>query len=375
MQSDHSEMRELASRICRDYLNGAWKNVTPQNIGFKHISGGLSNLLYHVSLPECLIQDKDTKRHDEPKEVLVRVYGQTHGEGALEALITESVIFTLLSERGLGPKLHGIFPGGRIEQYINARPLKTRELADPKLSVQIAQKMAAIHCMEVPLHKEPGWLWNTIERWLKTAKKQLSNEVPAHAKLLLDVDFKDEADWLRKRIEEQNCPVTFCHNDMQEGNILICQDENDNSPSDPRIVLIDFEYCSYNYRSFDLANHFLEWVYDYTNKEMPYFYENWNNYPSLEQKMQFIRTYLDDVGSEESPQQILEEVQVFSLASHFFWTLWSVINAETSQIPFGYWEYGTARISAYLREKEALLRGEPNLNFRTYKRKCDLIKP
>lgn len=33
-------------------------------------------------------------------------------------MVTESVVFTLLSERKLGPKLHGIFPGGRIEQYI-----------------------------------------------------------------------------------------------------------------------------------------------------------------------------------------------------------------------------------------------------------------
>ncbi|KAJ8928931.1 hypothetical protein NQ314_018439 [Rhamnusium bicolor] len=109
--------------------------------------GGLSNLLYHVSLPDSLW--KGSTFQDEPREVLIRVYGQTHGEGALEALITESVIFTLLSERGLGPKLHGIFPGGRIEQYINARPLLTKELADENLSVLIAQKMAAIHSMEV----------------------------------------------------------------------------------------------------------------------------------------------------------------------------------------------------------------------------------
>lgn len=107
----------------------------------------MSNLLYHISLPESLI--KEDKDLNEPKEVLMRVYGQTHGEHALEALITESVVFTLLSERGLGPKLHGIFPGGRIEQYINARPLLTKELADEKLSRKIAQKMAAIHCMEV----------------------------------------------------------------------------------------------------------------------------------------------------------------------------------------------------------------------------------
>lgn len=51
-------------------------------------------------------------------QVLLRIYGQTHGEQALETALTDTVVFTLLSERNLGPKLHGIFPGGRIEQYI-----------------------------------------------------------------------------------------------------------------------------------------------------------------------------------------------------------------------------------------------------------------
>lgn len=57
-------------------------------------------------------------KQGEPSRVLVRFYGQIHGEGALEALLTESVIFTLLSERKLGPKLHGVFPGGRLEEFI-----------------------------------------------------------------------------------------------------------------------------------------------------------------------------------------------------------------------------------------------------------------
>ena len=35
--------------------------------------------------------------------------------------ITESVIFTLLAERRLGPKLYGIFPGGRLEEFIQVR--------------------------------------------------------------------------------------------------------------------------------------------------------------------------------------------------------------------------------------------------------------
>ncbi|XP_017775246.1 PREDICTED: choline/ethanolamine kinase isoform X2 [Nicrophorus vespilloides] len=351
MQSDHKAMKELTSRICRDYLHGAWKNVTAENVGFKHISGGLSNLLYHISLPDHLV--KSSMPHGEPKEVLIRVYGQTHGgERALEALITESVIFTLLSERGLGPKLHGIFPGGRIEQYMHARPLKTRELANEKYSTQIAEKMALIHSMEVPLHKDPSWLWETMERWLKSSQSQLKTNVPEIAKSLLDVDLQEEYRWLKKRMEDENCPVRFCHNDMQEGNILISEDVNDNYGQDPKFVLIDFEYCSYNYRSFDIANHFVEFMYNYTEPESPFFKETIHHYPSEEFRLNFIKTYLQDTGSGDSPMQVMREVKVFSLASHFFWTLWSIVNAETSKIPFGYWEYAVVRLNAYKRSKK-----------------------
>lgn len=92
-------------------------------------SGGLSNFLYYVSLPnnseteENTSSSKRTRRDScpalmEPTKVLLRIYGQSHGENALETMLTESVVFALLSERQLGPRLHGIFPGGRIEQYI-----------------------------------------------------------------------------------------------------------------------------------------------------------------------------------------------------------------------------------------------------------------
>lgn len=35
-----------------------------------------------------------------------------------EAMVLESVMFAILAERELGPKLYGIFPQGRLEQYI-----------------------------------------------------------------------------------------------------------------------------------------------------------------------------------------------------------------------------------------------------------------
>ncbi|KAB0791025.1 hypothetical protein PPYR_02825 [Photinus pyralis] len=345
MSGDNSEMRELAARICRDYLHGAWKHVNAQNIGFKHISGGLSNLLYYISLPDTL--PENVKEEADPKEVLIRVYGQTHGERALEALITESVIFTLLSERGLGPKLHGIFPGGRIEQYVNARPLKTKELADEHLSMTISQRMAAIHSMEVPLHKTPGWLWDTMERWLKSSEERFSGDVPAAVKHLKEMSLRREFLWLKQRLQMENSPVVFCHNDMQEGNILMIEDDTVTSNADAKLVLIDFEYCSYNYRAFDIANHFLEWTYDYTEKQQPYFKVTPENYPSNLQRIKYICHYLKETGSAENPLDVLREVEIFSLASHFFWALWSIVNTKSSQITFGYWEYAVERLNAY----------------------------
>lgn len=95
----------------------------------------------------------------------------------------------------------------------------------------------------------------------------------------------------REYLGSVSSPVMFCHNDMQEGNILLyCGTMTDKEAlQNPQLVLIDFEYCSYNYRGFDLANHFLEWTYDYTNSAYPYFTVNKNNYPTREQQVGTVR--------------------------------------------------------------------------------------
>lgn len=51
----------------------------------------------------------------------------------------------------------------------------------------------------------------------------------------------------------------------------------------------------------------------------------------------FIRVYLDEQGSKEDPEKLLDEVEVFMLAPHMLWSLWGVVNADFSQITFGHW--------------------------------------
>jgi choline/ethanolamine kinase len=151
-------------------------------------------------------------------------------------MLTESVVFTLLSERKLGPKLHGIFPGGRIEQYIPARALVTSELSDHRISMKIAEKMAAIHSLDIPVSKEPDWLWNTMNRWLKTVEETLealnndkNGNVNANLEVIKKLNLRKEVEWLRSIIDEEDHPIVFSHNDLQEGNILFREDFGPNS--------------------------------------------------------------------------------------------------------------------------------------------------
>ncbi|XP_032592335.1 choline kinase alpha isoform X2 [Drosophila grimshawi] len=525
------EIRQAASRICRDYLTGRWKVATPEQLVVKRISGGLSNFLYYVSLPDlddfdeqqlleveqhqlqqpqpnvnigrhviaastfaknsnsysstnnnnnnnnespklanelaqtvvggvvaagaadddddvALSAKQANKRRrfdsdsgdssllrrlhappkQEPREVLLRIYGQTHGDHALESMITESVVFALLSERNFGPKLHGIFPGGRIEQYISARSLATTEMGDARISMKIAEKMGEIHSLNIPLSKKPDWIWNCMDRWLASLESIVKGKIesrPSSAvlqkqrELMRTIDYVQEMAWLRSLFDSGDYPVVFCHNDLQEGNILLRQsnsgqertpresisilrsnfdetlgdsldgnsnlDTDDNkshsaspcpeldttddsaldssfmSDHEPDLIIIDFEYCAYNYRGFDLANHFIEWTFDYTNPQFPYFHHYKEQYATVQQRRDFIVNYLkkyhDDELFEPTMQEldtVDAEIQVFTMLSHLFWSLWSVVNV-TSAIEFGYWEYGIARILEYQQLKSAYL--------------------
>jgi len=74
--------------------------------------GGLSNLLYC-----CRLSDDVPLIGDEPRSVLLRLYGQIIRENP-ETVLTDSVIFTLLAEKKLGPQLFGVFTEGRVEEYV-----------------------------------------------------------------------------------------------------------------------------------------------------------------------------------------------------------------------------------------------------------------
>ncbi|XP_056383478.1 choline kinase alpha [Hyla sarda] len=367
--------RRKAYRWCKEFLPGAWRYLEEERFRISVIRGGLSNMLFHCSLPE-----DEVSVGNEPRSVLVRVYGailqmscnkgenqETQRENFFQgaaAMVMESVMFAILAERSLGPKLYGIFPQGRLEQFIPSRRLQTEELSFPDISAEIAEKMARFHGMSMPFNKEPKWLFGTMEKYLKQVLKiKFTRE--SHTKKLnkfLNYNLPKEMANLKSLLEATESPVVFCHNDCQEGNVLLL-DGRENSEKQ-KLMLIDFEYSSYNYRGFDIGNHFCEWMYDYTYEKFPFFKANFSKYPTKKQQLHFISSYLmefqpgfENLSEEERSKienEMLIEVNRFALASHFFWGLWSIIQAKISSIEFGYMEYAMARFDAYFLHKKKL---------------------
>ncbi|XP_075905315.1 choline/ethanolamine kinase isoform X1 [Nelusetta ayraudi] len=345
------DTRTRALNWCRDFLSGSWKTLQEEDFQVCIVSGGLSNLLYLCSLP-CHVPSVG----EEPRQVLLRVYGAILQ--GVDSLVSESVMFAILAERTLGPKLYGIFPEGRLEQYLPNTRMRTEQLSDPHTSAEIASRLAQFHQMVMPFNKEPKWLFGTIDRYMSNVLK-INFVREAHVKKykkLMKLDLPAELERLRELLAATPSPVVFCHNDVQEGNILALSDRD--HASNDRLMLIDFEYSSYNYRGFDFGNHFCEWMYDYTYDQWPFYKARPEDYPTREQQLWFIRAYLAEQHISDSAEQsrmeeeLILEANRFALASHFFWGLWSIIQAKISKIEFGYMDYAQCRFDAYFKQKK-----------------------
>ncbi|XP_055998413.1 choline/ethanolamine kinase-like isoform X4 [Ostrea edulis] len=348
------DVKEKAFRWCRKSLGGAWNQISKEDLQIKPISGGLTNRLYLCSLP-----DGTETEENEPFQVLMRVYGEIAQRN--DYMLRNSVIFALFSEKKKGPKLYGMYPEGRIEEYIPSRSLKRTELQNLKLSQTIAQKLAFFHTLEMPLTKQPNFLRKQMNEWMVEVERILessSSHKPCPlVRKLQSFQLRKELLELLSMMDKCSSPVVFSHNDLQEGNILLIEDELDD---DKKLTVIDWEYGSYNYRGFDFGNHFCEWTCDYSVEEYPYFSYHPEDYPTVQRQYDFFRDYLLEQNkflpeplemSEDALKQLYREANILAMTSHFFWALWSIIQKEISDIEFGYLEYAVTRFEGYFTKK------------------------
>lgn len=356
VEKKRSEVLSKAHQLCREYLQGPWAKVSIDDIEVTPLGGGLTNKLYICKLPEKLSATNESDGKC-PSTVLLRVYGLILQD--FKAQIQESVVFSILAERGVGPQLFAVFPGGRLEEYVPCRTLQTRDLADSQTSRCIAQCVADYHMLNMPVKKEPTYVTAKMFSYLENVKKMSFDGLKSHQlyKEILGHDIDEIAHFVTKMISKTDAVVVFCHNDIQEGNLLLTNRKDRKNP----VQMIDFEYSSYNYRGFDIGNHFCEWMYDYSHQKWPFYSYTHSNFPNIIQQKVFVDTYLEAIFEHDPDRRtdprwtsevVLDEARRFAMMSHFFWAMWAVVQAKMSDIGFGYMEYAITRLSSLKRQRD-----------------------
>ncbi|XP_016692171.2 LOW QUALITY PROTEIN: probable ethanolamine kinase [Gossypium hirsutum] len=315
--------------LCKDLFR-KWAKLDDSCFSVETVSGGITNLLLKVSVKE---------ESGDNVAVTVRLYGPNteyviDRERELQAI-------KYLSAAGFGAKLLGFFGNGMVQSFINARTLTPLDMRKPKLAAEIAKQLRRFHQVEIPGPKEPQ-LWVDMFKFFEKACA-LRFEDPDKQRIYETISFKEvheEATQLKELTELFSASVVFAHNDLLSANLML-NDEQD------KLYIIDFEYGSYNYRGYDIGNHFNECA----GYECDY-----SLYPSKEEQYHFLRHYLQPEKPYEVSEKDLEDLYVeantFRLASHLIWALWGLIQARMSPIDFDYLGYFFWRYNEYKKQKE-----------------------
>lgn len=297
-----------------------WAGVVVNDVNVDQFGGAMTNLIFKVSKPE-----------GENQDVLVRVYGE--GTDSFFSRTEETHMFQMLSAKDIGVALLGEFENGRVEKLIYGTTLTSKDMRNPTMSAAIAQKMRQFHEIDIKIDRAPQHI-TEVHRLLEVARSKCVG--PMFSGLCFDAFAKDVAE-MESILSQVPSPLVLSHNDLQYGNIM---------STDAGVVLIDFEYTSYNPRGYDLGNHFCEWAYDYHKTIQPHL-GDFHKYPTLEQQRAFCRAYLGESASDAEIEQLRLEANTYSLASHLFWALWGFIQACQSEIDFDFLAYGQCRYDAF----------------------------
>ncbi|KAE8718924.1 putative ethanolamine kinase [Hibiscus syriacus] len=280
-----------------------------------------------------------------------------------------------LSAAGFGAKLLGVFGNGMVQSFIHARTLTPSDMRKPKLASEIAKQLRSgfniyLLCfvyLQLLAFQIVLLVWSFDSLCLlltivisNVQASSLQFEDTDKQKIYETISFEEvhkEATQLKELTGLLNAPVVFAHNDLLSGNLMRNDEQvmselatlnkhitgsDKGSNTAEKLYIIDFEYGSYNYRGFDIGNHFNEYAgYDC----------DYSLYPCKDEQYHFFRHYLQPEKpykvSEKDLEALYVEANTLMLASHLYWALWSLIQARMSPIDFDYIEYFFLRYNEY----------------------------
>lgn len=316
---------------CEADIQGTLLSLLPslsRSLNIQPVAGGITNRIFKVS-----------NATSDTLSVLVRVFGSTDVFTSEQREI-ENNVFAQLAQAGIAPRLLAVFGNGRVEQLLDARPIELDEMITDHVCVGVAKAMAQLHAFRPSGVSKEARVWEDIETWADDALR-----MEQKGKLPQQISVKQCIEWVeteRRRIEKVESPIVFAHNDLPCGNILLFEDK--------KVRIIDFEYSSYNYRGFDIANFFSECMGGTIDGCV-----HPEKYPTAEYRKKFCETYLCErrmTHDQKAVSNLLNEAAKFDLLTHLYWGLWALVQSDSSTVDFPYLKFAQARFSEFFKRSQ-----------------------
>lgn len=254
---------DFARRLCAEHLGGDWADTSA--IDAQILSGGYVNRLFLCSLP------KKTSKNGYEK-VIVRQLTSLAVGTAPAGEAAEGLAMDIIERAGLGPKLLGAFPGGRIEEFVPSRMLHWRDARDPQYLTAVAHLTARMHSLEVPIRHDPAFkeattikfVEDVIARWKTKDLSALSPTTQTQLRTLIEHDYLEELEWMHSTMRQIKTRVVFGRLDHFSNNLLL-KDGRGDVVTDKDISIIDMDSIAYFYRGQDIACYLFESGFDYSD--------------------------------------------------------------------------------------------------------------
>ena len=335
--------------ITRKFFTREWSSLTPDQISVSRIKSGWVNRVYIAE--RTSIQDEGTPLV-EPTKILIKKYGgnvtdMDAEEGVQLTREEELLVCQEWARIGLGPKLYGVFPEGRLEEYIESH-IMTRDdcLKDPSIRRDMASCLARFHSLELPICKEPYDFVVILERMVCNFRQKVEPSFRTN-KILLergidtsligDYDFESDLKWLKNAMQPEHHRTVFIHWDTHMENVLV---RNHAKEGESRVVVIDLQQACYNFRGKDLGLHLTSMMVDFTKPS-----ERVLDFPPKDYYWPLFQEYLDEVEnlgflsrdfdreSLENPRHLLFESLVGGIVSMLYF-LMGFVNEHESYVEF-----------------------------------------
>ena len=300
-----------------------FKKASQSDISFVHFTEGITNKIV------CATNMQNNFR------VNVRTFGSY-----TEYLIDRDMELLIMNSAPK-VKIYGTFINGLVYSYIPGRTLSIADLIDLTTFSQTAISIANHHKLTPPSIKKVPTLFITLRKWISNIPLEYLDQKKKPYDLKV---IKEELIFMEENLKNRS-DVVLCHNDLLLKNFI---------KNEKEVAVIDYEYSAYNYRAFDLVNHFNEWCG---------FDLNWDHFPNEDTQRRFLKIYFetfydnekDEINIKEKIDEMIEDIKWFDLASNFYWGAWALIQAALSNIDFNYNEYANLRFKRYFIIKNRLL--------------------